>query len=151
MTRRLSDEPPAFLTRQPPAWVAGYIGLPFKPRGRDRDGLDCWGLKRLVYEEQYGIALPAYVGGYEGTSRADATDIARLIAGGKPAWQAVPEGAERLGDGIELRAGGVPHVGIVVAAGWMLHIVEGIESAIERYDGPKWKPLGFYRWRGDDA
>ena len=34
-----------------------YIGLPFKHHGRDRDGLDCWGLPMLYYREMLGVEL----------------------------------------------------------------------------------------------
>ena len=35
-----------------------YVGLPYKPRGIDRNGLDCWGLVRLVLDEQFNIKIP---------------------------------------------------------------------------------------------
>ena len=41
-------------------WWERYVGLPWKLGGRDRKGLDCWGLARLVLAEQRGILLPSW-------------------------------------------------------------------------------------------
>ena len=41
-------------------WSADYIGLPWQVGGLTRDGIACWGLARLVYAEQLGIAVPDY-------------------------------------------------------------------------------------------
>jgi len=37
-----------------------YIGLPYKHLGRDFDGVDCFGLLRLIYKEELDIVLPDY-------------------------------------------------------------------------------------------
>lgn len=135
---------------EPPGWARAYIGLPFKEKGRDRDGVDCWGGVRLVLLEQAGIETPAYLAGYEGTGRADAEDIARLIAGGLPDYLEIPRdaGAERPLDVVLMRRRGLPlHVGIVAAPGWMLHAERGADMAAARYHGfDIWQSIiGFYR------
>ena len=45
-----------------PDWCAQYIGLPFVEGGRDRSGLDCYGLLRLVINERYAGSVPEYEG-----------------------------------------------------------------------------------------
>lgn len=43
-------------------WSTQYIGLPYLAGGRDRVGLDCWGLIRLIYHEHLGVLLPELPG-----------------------------------------------------------------------------------------
>ena len=132
----------------PPPWAADYIGLPFKEHGRDRGGVDCFGLVYLVLAEKFGLRLPAYLDGYASTE--DAEDIARIIRGEMAPWRLVPSGEELPGDVVLIRMLNHPmHVGFVVANGWMLHIEEGIDACLERYDGAKWRRrlIGIYRHR----
>jgi len=40
------------------SWLNRYIGKPYKYGGRTLDGLDCYGLVKLIYKEQYNQNLP---------------------------------------------------------------------------------------------
>lgn len=135
-----------------PLWVGHYIGLPFKVRGRKIDGLDCWGLVRLVIAEQAGVLLPAFEKNYDGIStKLDAEKIGahiRSTAGNTDCWDPIAPGQEKIFNVIVLRMRGQPmHVGIVIDDGLMLHIEHGANSCIEKYHGMRWKDLiyGFYR------
>jgi cell wall-associated NlpC family hydrolase len=131
-----------------PAWAADYIGLPFREHGRDHSGADCWGLVVLVAAERFGARLPSYVAGYASTR--DADDIGRLVRGQMDLWHEVARGQERPGDVVLMRLMNQPmHVGVVVASGWMLHIEQGIDACLERYDGAKWnrRLIGIYRYQ----
>ena len=42
--------------------LSNFVGIPHADLGRDRAGCDCYGLLRLVYAEDLGIALPSFTG-----------------------------------------------------------------------------------------
>ena len=128
-----------------PCWVDGYIGIPFVLGGRERTGLDCWGLVRLVLREQFQVDVPS----------GNATDHAELAPNDRwrelsaellaerdaasANWLNVARGAERAGDVLLIRMRGYPlHVAIVIAPSWMLHIEEGIDSVVEDYRSRRW-------------
>lgn len=131
-----------------PIWAGHYIGLPFRPHGRDRLGVDCWGLVRMVMAEQFGIAVPSFVSEYP-DPRARC-EIGALITRESATWQALAPVEAITGDVIVLRVRGVPmHVGVVLGDGAMLHVECGIDSAIEKYTSPRWasRVYGFFRYR----
>ena len=37
-----------------------YVGIPWKHLGRNKNGIDCYGLAMLVYKEELNIKLPDY-------------------------------------------------------------------------------------------
>lgn len=130
-----------------PAWAAEYVGLPFLDHGRSREGLDCWGLARLVLMEHYGIRLPDF-GDLYGSS------VDRAIAGAFEASTAehdwVRHDAAREGDVVLLTTGGVPmHCGLVIAPPYMLHARPKVGSCVESYERAYWSRRigGFYRPR----
>lgn len=153
---------------QPPAWADAYVGLPWKNGGRARDGLDCWGLARLVAAERFGAALPAYDEAIwrECERRRDQVEInaelaafmnGERIKGWSTVWEVSsappdePLGGGRVvaGDVAMIRnLGAAIHVGIVIAPGHMLHIEDEIDAMCVPYDDAMTarRVVGFYRW-----
>lgn len=131
-----------------PRWAEQYVGLPYRPLGRDREGCDCWGLLALVLREQFGYELPDYsaLRWQEGVNPRAVGEGAQEYAS---RFTPVALGQERAGDGVLLRLRGHPlHVGVVVAPTWMLHTHEAANSCVENYTRPLWKHrvIGIYRY-----
>lgn len=136
--------------REAPAWARNYIGIPFEPRGRDRQGLDCWGLVRLIYAEQFGVFLPSLAERYSGVHTSDAREIASVVndvRGDTRLWE--PVARARVGDVLHMRVGRLQHVGVATSPGSFLHAVNGADSCLERLD-QDWRNrlLGVYRYVG---
>jgi cell wall-associated NlpC family hydrolase len=122
------------------------VGLPFKEKGRGPDGYDCWGIVREILDKEFGITgLPDYVGSY--TSVGDKRSVsAAVTAGLAEGWQRV----DKANDGtlVILRLAGRPwHCAIAVNSEWMLHVVEGANTCLERMDSMVWNDRieGYYR------
>lgn len=130
-----------------------FVGIPWKVRGDDFTGCDCWGLLRLVYSRRFGITLPAFHDEYDTVE--DRTAIRELFDGHMPeylgdhGWHEVYPGEERPGDGVLMTLGSRPiHVGVVQHLGRLLHVDFGMaNSTIESYKAPKLckRIAGFYR------
>jgi cell wall-associated NlpC family hydrolase len=131
------------------AWAEEYVGLPFADHGRDREGLDCWGLVRLALREQLGIELPSFDVGYEKST--DSGDVARLVDEGRPLIGAARVSDPRPGDIVLLMIRGLPcHVGVYVGGGCMLHARRRTAAVVEDLRSPMWsrRVEGYYRCRG---
>lgn len=122
-----------------------YIGIPYKVGGRTREeGLDCYGLIRLVLNERYGKNLPAldeYRESGPGSGGVDA------ISAGRPLIDAKSVTDLQDGDIVAMRIRGVlAHLGVYVG-GWVIHTLSGHNSVAERLDGIRMKGRieGFYR------
>jgi len=128
------------------SWAGAYIGIPFADRGRDRHGVDCWGLVRLVLAEQFGVGIPSYDEVYFHTRDFAAQKQIYDAQEAADCWLKVMDGygapgAERPGDVVHMRidVSGM-HVGIVIAPGRMLHARDNSgHSVIERIGGTAWK------------
>lgn len=128
--------------------IANYVGIPYQLHGTTREGIDCWGLPRLWYLEQYGIELPSFGDRYgRELDAAERAHIAEIIKGESCKWRQVRQ-ADR-GDLILFRVmADESHIGLVVEPGRFLHARQGVDSCVERYDSPAWarRVVGFYRW-----
>ncbi len=72
-------------------WQNKYIGIPFLDKGRDTNGIDCWGLVRLVYKQEYNIDLPSFSTDYEAD---DSERMRDLFAQYKEGWEQIEEPTE---------------------------------------------------------
>lgn len=126
-------------------WVNDYIGIPFLEHGRERDGVDCWGLARLVYSEKLGIVLPSYVEGYQTTE--DKIELAALIDNEKQAWEEVKKPQQF--DILVFSFRGQPmHIGIYIGDEYFMHCMKGIDSCLEVLSRSNWETrlVGVYRY-----
>jgi len=140
---------------QPPRWVAPYIGIRFRPHGRDHDGCDCWGLCRLIWAEQFGLDVPSFATTYADVR--DGAGVERTIRDNGTAtetWRGVPAGQERPGDAVHMSGFTADfgkhamHVGVVVTPGLLIHVERGTDAVIANYRRNRViapRVLGFYR------
>jgi cell wall-associated NlpC family hydrolase len=109
-----------------------YVGIPFVKRGWTREGCHCWGLVRLVYQEEVGIELPTY-----GEVSADELlAVARHVhrdAALEP-WISVEAPPYRRLDVVlmkRLEPGREPlHIGVMMDERRMLHTTESVDSHV---------------------
>lgn len=121
-----------------------YIGLPYLENGRTETGVDCWGLARLFYKDQFNIDLPSYTDEYDGGQD---PAIISAINTHIDNWEQLD--APNIGDLCLFNILGEPtHVGIYVGDNKFLHSREGMDSVIESLDSTKWKNRfqGFYKY-----
>ena len=122
-----------------------YVGIPFVDAGRTKAGCDCWGLVRIVLQEQFGKTLPLW-NDYE---------IASGDEGEREVELGLREGPftrveqPQSGDIALMRIfGKLCHVGLYLGNGEILHTSRGTDSVIEKIDGMRQlhgKIEGYYR------
>jgi len=111
-----------------------YIGIPFLDAGRDRNGLDCWGLVRLVLAERFGKTLPSFLT-YD---KIDTWKSELLIDAGRELVSADQVAIPEAGDIAVMTIRGIPaHVGVYIGDGLVLHTDRGTASIAERIDSPR--------------
>jgi len=128
-------------------WSDSYIGLPYTALGRSREtGVDCWGLAKVIYQEELGIMLPSYLG-Y--TSIEEHAELAAVISGatGSPIWIPAGELPAPFDICVFRRGHLETHVGIFVRDGLMIHIARDDCAKIETIRSGVWahRLTGIYR------
>jgi len=120
------------------AHAARYIGVPFRDKGRDPSGWDCWGLLRFVGAEVGLGEFPSYADAYISANG----DVGAAIEAHLGNWRKLP--SPRPGCALLFRRFGVAHhVGLAVSRNEMLHVCRGLTggSTIERFDTLVWGHL----------
>lgn len=121
-----------------------YVGIPYAEKGRDITGLDCYGLVRLIYKNEYKIDLPSFSAEYTAD---DNNRIQDLIAQYKEGWESTD--IPSAGDIVLFRIFGVEsHVGLVISPTHFIHVRENQDSAIESLSAHKWSKriVGFFKY-----
>ena len=114
-------------------WASDYVGLPYEGGGRTREGLDCYGLLALVMKDQFGIEIELF-DGLDGRNDEDQQSIAKFWSDQVGSeWREIPLGEEQPGDAVNLVVMRLPHCGVVVGNGMMLHTTAQAGVAIESY------------------
>lgn len=126
-------------------WSNKYIGIPFKDGGRDTNGIDCWGLARLVYKQEYNIGLPSFNDQYIVT---DHDRVAELFSRYREGWTKLDTPEEGALVAFNM-FGSQTHVGIITPEkNSFLHVRENQDSVIERLDSTHWnkRVFGYYKY-----
>jgi len=119
------------------AILTEMIQVPFREKGRDLSGFDCWGAVRYGLQRLYGIEVPSYTEDY--VSVREGREIADLIQRKAVEWFAVPLTEAREGDVLVLQIQNRPwHCGLVIQPPQFLHALEGVGTVMERWDGLMW-------------
>lgn len=127
--------------------LSRYIGIPYVDNGRSEAGCDCYGLVKLVFENEVGIELASHSNGYDGREDHDA--ISDLVHLETKTWIEVDE--PRMFDVVLLRSayesGEGYHVGVAVCPDRMLHTTLNKSACIEKFTSYLWrnKVVGFFR------
>ena len=108
-----------------------YIFIPFVNKGRTLEGCDCWGLVRLIYENEFDINLPHFSEVY--SNSAEGKKVAIALREGKEVIKYKQKELPEYGDIIIFNILGNPcHVGVYVGKNRVLHVLNKSDSVIER-------------------
>lgn len=123
-----------------------FIGIPYKSKGGDWLGVDCYGLCRLFMFVELGKEIPTYADDYK--SAEDKVSVSDAILKHVKSWVPV-EGQKQPGDIVIFNIGNKPlHCGVLLNSNDFLHCLEGTRSCVERLNSITWgdRLAGVYRW-----
>lgn len=121
-----------------------YIGLPYQENGRTEQGVDCWGLARLIYARELDIELPDYSDLYTGSWDEQVT---KLINYHKDSWHQVDKPV--VGDLCLFNIYGEPaHIGVYCGENKFIHSRDGKDTVVESLNSVAWKKRfqGYFRY-----
>lgn len=122
------------------------IGIPFKNRGRSKDGLDCYGLVQQVYKK-CGIELPEFYADFD-----DAEKIQSIIRQNTDSfsWKRLSEPVFPCVIAIRFGSKFINHTAVYIGGGKFLHTRDKIGVCVDRISNPAWRKVivGFYQYVG---
>ena len=130
------------------------IGVPFKNRGRDMDGFDCYGLVQEMYR-RYDISIPDYTADFDDLEKVNEliTSKTAIVTN----WRRIaPEEELPVPCLLAIRfgtpSGIVNHTGCYIGNGRFIHIRANIGVCVDRIDSPAWRHVieGFFEYVGDN-
>lgn len=124
--------------------VTKYLGIPYKHRGRGMDGLDCWGLAKLIYKD-LGFELLDVDAEYDEDWGWQGKNY--FIENYHRQWNKVT--LPRPYDGVLFKnsVGAVNHGGVMLDEDQFIHAVKKFGVIVSRLSSPQWNKRldGFYR------
>ncbi|MFW6855394.1 NlpC/P60 family protein [Burkholderia gladioli] len=122
---------------------SSYIGIPFRIGGRDRKGLDCYGLVLDLVEMDTGVRPPDY------PSSTDGVVVQMRMLEARESWKKVP--VPKRGTVVLFRIGRlIRHVGYMLSETRFIHTWEGVGGVVtERLDDWKHRVAGFYEYQSE--
>lgn len=128
------------------AWTQKYVGIPFLSGGRDDRGVDCYGLIRLILNNEYGYDLPLLANTYD--NALDVFETGSLFRKYVPllCGERISEPKEQAVALLKMR--GLPsHVALYAGDDFIIHAMSKNGVACERLSRPLLKSMieGWYR------
>ena len=109
-------------------WAEQYIGIPYVNMGRSRKGVDCWGLVKLVYDEQTDITLPSY-GDISGEDLLTLVRMTKEVTSAEP-WHPVTDKPRKFDLAVMHHRREPIHVGLMASDRMVLHIDSDVTNSI---------------------
>ena len=128
--------------------IMKYIKIPFKDRGRDENGVDCFGLVQMIYQDEFKIQLPSYIEMY--ANEKDKKAICHAINSEKKLSGWLETTTPKFGNLIILNLLGRPlHLGVMLDENTFIHCMKGKGTIIENTSDISWRNRinGYLKWK----